>query len=282
MKHGIEWLNFPGRKGETWNPHGGCSKVSSGCKNCWALRQACRFQRLPQYKGTVRGGNWTGEVNRAPDTGPQMYAPIHWRKPRTIFPCSMSDFFHPGADEWRETYWHTIYDTPQHLYLILTKRPDRIPQCLPSFGKKEWPWPNVWLGASVENEDNKQRIYDLMKVSAAKRFLSMEPLLGPVDVSDCLQPPCKMCDGSASIPMSFPYDGGKACPRCFDHPPIDPEKIDWVIVGGESGPGARPMNPEWAMQILHQCRRIGVPFFMKQMSKRAPIPTALQIQEFPE
>jgi len=263
MKHGtaIEWTHLPGYRGETWNPHGGCTKVSAGCQNCFALRQAVRFQRLPQYEGTVKGGNWTGRVNIAPD--PQFYKPLGWRDPRAIFVCSMSDFFHPGADEWREWAWHTIYDTPHHLYLILTKRPERIPDCLPDFGKKEWPWPHVWLGASVENNDNRQRVEDLLKVRAAKRFLSLEPLLGPVDLSKWL---CKDAEGVSA------FTGEKVSFRCG---------IRQVIVGGESGPGARPMEAKWAESILRQCREAGVPFFMKQMAKKAPIPERLMVREFP-
>ena len=242
-KHKIGWLNFPGRKGETWNPWGGCSAVSPGCKNCWACRQANRFKtRLPQYEGVVRNGQWTRRVNRAP--GGAFYKPLDWRDPRAIFVCSMSDFFHEGANDWREHAWHIIYDTPQHLYLILTKRPERIPYCLPSFGKKEWPWPNVWLGASVENQEAAdKRIPKLLRVPAVKRFLSLEPLLGPVDL-----------ERSVKI-----YDSIEP-----DYPRVFPRYIRWVIVGGESGPGARHMKAEWVQSIRDQCQAADVPFFFKQ------------------
>lgn len=233
-KHGtaIEWTHIPGYKGETWNPHGGCTPVSEGCKNCWAVRQANRFKnRFRQYEGTVKDGKWTGVIGCA--TGDMFYKPLRWRAPRAIFPCSMGDFFHPGADDWRERYWHTIYDTPQHLYLILTKRPERIPQCLPSFGKKEWPWPNVWLGATVENDDQQWRIAELLKVPAAKHFVSIEPMLSRITV---------------------PYI----------------HALDWVICGGESGPGARLMDVAWARSIRDQCQAAGVPFFFKQWGEWMP------------
>jgi protein gp37 len=139
----------------------------------------------------------------------------------------MSDFFHPGADEWREHYWHTIYDTPQHLYLILTKRPERIPGCLPDFGKKEWPWPHVWLGTSVECVGEKRRLVELQRVPAALRWLSIEPLLEDL--------------GDLSL-----------------------AGISWVVCGGESGPGARPMHPDWARGVRDQCKAAAVPFFFKQ------------------
>lgn len=266
MKHGtgIEWTHLPGYKGETWNPWVGCSKVSAGCKNCYALRMANRLKRLPQYAGTVEDGDWTGRLGCVEE---HFRKPVHWRDPRAIFLGSMMDFFHPVADEsplsgryWREHIWHTIYDTPQHLYLILTKRPERIPDHLPSFGKKEWPWKNVWLGATVENNDNRQRIYDLLKVKATKRFLSLEPMLGPVDLTE-VKSPTRLIRRAH---LGFI------------------EGIHWVIVGGESGPGARPMEAEWARDIRDQCRAAGVPFFMKQMSKRAPIPKDLQVKEFPK
>lgn len=241
MKHGIEWLNFPGRRGETWNPWGGCSKVSEGCKNCWALRQTNRFKtRLPQYEGTVKDGKWTGRVNRTLGyDGEDFYRPTRWRKPRAIFACSMSDFFHEGADKWREFAWHQIYDTPQHLYLILTKRPERIPDCLPSFGKKEWPWKNVWLGATVENEDNLWRVEKLLNVEAAKRFLSLEPLLGNIYL--------RHLNYASWLKGRVP--------------------IDWVIAGGESGPGARPMHPDWARRIRDQCKAADIPYFFKQQGE---------------
>jgi protein gp37 len=281
VRHGtaIEWTHLPGYKGETWNPHGGCSKVSEGCRNCYALRQANRFKdRWPHYRHTIKNGNWTGHLNRISE--PRFYKPIHWRDPRAIFVSSMSDFFHEGADGWRETLWHTIYDTPQHLYLILTKRPERIPDCLPSFGKKEWPWPHVWLGATVENQEMAdKRVPELLRVPAAKRFLSLEPLLGPVSLS---QQWVDYLAGWDTEPEHDSYcDGSCRAGNCPVPVQIHTEKIDWVVCGGESGPGARPMDVEWAESILRQCRAHGVPFFMKQMAKRAPIPKHLMVREFP-
>lgn len=254
MRHGIEWLNFPGRRGETWNPWGGCSAAGPGCKNCWACRQANRFKdRHPKYAGTVKDGNWTGIVNRAsPD---EFFAPMHWRDPRTIFPCSMSDFFHPEADAWRKAALRVMYECPQHLFLIPTKRPERIGNNPPQ--SAAWPFPNVWLGASVEDADHLWRVEKLLNTPATKRFLSLEPLLGPIDCEPFLDP-FRGCD---RITKQCIKDG------LLNRDQADSLKqpaISWVIVGGESGPGARPMHPDWVRKIRDQCQAAGVPFFFKQ------------------
>jgi protein gp37 len=159
-------------------------------------------------------------------TSPSTFtAPLHWNEPQRIFTCSWSDFFIEEADPWRDDAWGIIAMTPQHTYQILTKRPERIPD--------EDYAPNVWLGVSVENARFYQRVERLQKLQAAVRFLSIEPLLGPM--------------------ADLPLDG-----------------IGWVIVGGESGPDFRPLNLEWVRQIRDRCTERGIPFFFKQHSALQP------------
>lgn len=218
LKSKIEWTEA------TWNPWRGCSKVSEGCANCYAERESKRFGR--DFSKVTKASEKT------------FRAPLSWEDPLKIFVCSASDFFHEGADEWREHCWHTIYDARQHTYLILTKRPERISECLPDFGKKEWPWPHVWLGVTAENQQMAdERIPKLLTVPAAKRFLSLEPLLESINLT-----------------------------RTVGFPP----SVSWIIAGGESGPDARPMHPNWVTFIRDQCVAAGVPFFFKQWGEWAP------------
>jgi len=151
--------------------------------------------------------------------------PLSWRSPRKIFTCSWSDWFHKDADQWRDEAWNVIRQCSRHTFQILTKRPERIASCLP----KDWPLNNVWLGVTVENQDNLHRVALLQNIPARVRFLSMEPLLGPVSLS-----------------------------------PAVLKGIHQIIVGGESGPHARPMNPAWVLDIQAQCQKANVPFFFKQ------------------
>lgn len=170
------------------------------------------------------------EIRRASDS--TFYAPLKWTEARMIFTCSISDFFIKEADDYRDEIWEVIRKTPQHTYQILTKRPERIQDCLP----EDWGahgWPNVWLGVSVETQAYDFRIAQLIDIPAQIHFLSCEPLLGPLTLD---------------FDPSYYWFGG----------------IDWVIVGGESGPKARPMKEDWALDILDQCRRTNTPFFFKQ------------------
>ncbi len=206
----IEWTEA------TWNPVTGCTKISPGCKHCYAERLAKRLQAMgvKKYANGFR-------VTLHPDV---LDIPLHWRKPRMIFVNSMSDLFH---DEVPLTFIQRVFGTMQrahwHTFQVLTKRAERLAHLAPHL-----PWPrNVWMGVSVENERYKYRIDLLRQVPAAVRFLSLEPLLGPL-------------------------------------PELDLRGIHWVIVGGESGPGARPMRPEWVTDIRDQCLAAGVPFFFKQ------------------
>lgn len=206
----IEWTEM------TWNPVTGCTKVSQGCKNCYAERLAKRLQAM----GVKRYANGF-QVTLHEDA---IEIPLLWKQPRLVFVNSMSDMFHEKIPlEFIQRVFDTMVRTPQHTYQILTKRSQRLAELASAL---PWP-PNIWMGVSVEDERVVHRIYDLQKVSAAVRFLSCEPLIGPLD--------------------DLPLDG-----------------IHWVIVGGESGPKARPMKAEWVDSIYYQCRYVGVPFFFKQ------------------
>ena len=241
-KHKIGWTHFPGYKGETWNPVTGCSSISPGCDHCYAERISKRF-----------GWPWGKpifHINR-------LCQPSHWKKPRAIFVCSMSDLFHEGitAEEINKV-WMQIFNNPRHLFLILTKRPKRMLEWTTKVAHAKW-WPveeiwpdNVWLGVTVENADYLNRIDILRDTPAAHKFVSFEPLLGAI-------------------------------------PDVDLTGIDWVICGGESGPGARPMKSQWPVLLLHSCFHARVPFFMKQMSEfdgadKHDIPPFLDVKQFPE
>lgn len=206
----IEWTE------NTWNPVTGCNKVSQGCKHCYAERMAKRLHAMGMER--YRNGF---QVTLHEDL---LDLPRQWRQPRVIFVNSMSDLFHENIPlEFIQRVFATMDACQQHTFQILTKRSQRLRELAPFL-----PWPsNVWMGVSVENRDVTSRVDDLRQVPAQVRFLSCEPLLGPLDG-------------------------------------LDLRGVNWVIVGGESGPGARPMKQEWVMSILQQCRETGVPFFFKQ------------------
>jgi len=236
----IEWTDA------TWNPWSGCTKVSPGCQKCYAERIVERrgrdFSQIVRSKSTFND-------------------PLRWKEPRMIFTCSMSDFFHEAADSWRPEAWEIIRRSPYHVFQVLTKRPERIADHLPKdcfqcgntendhpsivadvltngkflFHKFEgWPWPNVWLGTSVEMQlYADKRIHFLTEIPAEVHFLSCEPLLGPIDLESN---------------HSFP-------------------DIDWVITGGESDysePRLSPDLPLWFLSIRDQCEQAGVAYFHKQ------------------
>lgn len=228
----IEWTDA------VWNPVTGCTKVSSGCKHCYAEGMAKRF--------------WGGEreftdVRCHPE---RLEQPLRWRKPRRVFVNSMSDLFHDDVpfDFIACVFW-TVAASPQHTYQVLTKRPARMLE----FFRREaqqygapWPINNIMLGVSVEDQKTAdERIPILLQAPAALRFVSVEPMLGPVDL--------RRLD---------PWDDFHT--DALDTP--DPScKIGWVICGCESGPRARPMRPDWARSLRDQCAEAGVPFFLKQM-----------------
>jgi protein gp37 len=217
----IEWTEA------TWNPLAGCTVISPGCTNCYAMRLAARLAAMGQekYAGTTRrsGGRsvWTGQINLAPDA---LGLPRSWRTGRMVFVNSMSDLFHPEAPEaFIQQVFRVMEECRQHTFQILTKRAERLAELAPRL-----PWPkNLWMGVSVETSEYLWRGDYLRRVPAGVRFLSLEPLLGPLE--------------------DLKLDG-----------------IHWVIVGGESGPGARPMNIQWVRAIRDQCVAAGVPLFFKQ------------------
>lgn len=265
----IEWTDA------TWNPIRGCSRVSDGCRHCYAEGQAARIILMDRGRGVAegdgaydgllaKGGQWNGKIKVVVDA---MEQPLRWSKPRFIFVTSMSDLFHENVPaDVIDRVFAIMALAPQHTFQILTKRPERMIEYMQGlqaaaddwapktvdgvftptnvlnirylhrkmgatgFPRVAWPLPNVWIGVSVENQEAAdERIPLLLKVPAAVRWLSMEPLLGPVDVRAWL--------GTG---------------------------IDWVVAGGESGPQARPMHPQWPREIRDQCAAANVPFLMKQ------------------
>jgi protein gp37 len=206
----IEWTEM------TWNPVTGCSKTSSGCKHCYAERMAKRLHAM----GSERYANGF-RLTLHPDLAD---APRTWKKPRLVFVNSMSDLFHEAVPtEFIKQIFETMVDCPQHTFQILTKRSERLREL-----SGVLPWPsNVWMGVSVEDSRVIKRVVDLQAVPAQIRFLSCEPLIGPLE--------------------ALPLEG-----------------IHWVIVGGESGPGARTMRPGWVESIHEQCRKANSAFFFKQ------------------
>lgn len=249
----IEWTD------ETWNPTTGCAKVSAGCKNCYAEVMSKRLAGMGQekYQGIMTdGGRFNGRVRTHDD---ELSRPYTWKKPRKVFVNSMSDLFHEDVPfTFIYKVFMTMERTPQHTYQILTKRPERMLEFLKDYAQIVDAVPNVWLGTSVENQDAaNERIPHLLKCPAAVRFLSCEPLVGQVDLKPYLwlgtnDNWCGEC-GSGGRYMISPCD--HFC---------NFKKIHWVIAGGESGPGARPMHPLWARILRDQCAEAGIPFFFKQ------------------
>lgn len=289
MPTDIEWTatrNADGTvtKGETWNPVRGCAIVSPGCKNCYAMRQAHRFSgKGKPYEGLTqkgaRGGVWTGEAREVPEA---LRIPLGWKTPRKVFVNSMSDLFHEDVSvEFLDNVFAVMAMCPQHTFQILTKRPERMLEYLRQIQDDErdkhrwegaaaeitnspcasgiiadsdWPLRNVWLGVSVEDQKRAdERIPHLLETPAAVRWLSIEPLLGPV-----ILPMAKIMVG---FPRHIDTEGNAHGA---------PLMLHWVVVGGESGPGARPMHPAWARDLRDQCRAAGVPYFFKQWGAWAP------------
>ena len=216
----IEWTEA------TWNPVRGCSRISEGCRYCYAERMAARFAGPGHpFHGFARmtsgGPRWTGKVSLIEDS---LELPLHWRQPRRIFVNSMSDLFHESLPvEAIERVFEVMQAANWHEFQVLTKRSGRLLELAPHL-----PWPSqVWMGVSVENDEHRYRIDDLRQVDAKVRFLSLEPLIGPL-------------------------------------PNLDLNGIGWVIVGGESGPGCRSISADWVLDIRDQCIRARVPFFFKQ------------------
>lgn len=276
----IEWTDA------TWNPMVGCTKVSPGCDHCYAIRTAHRMQANPNpkvsgaYAGTEVGGEWTGRINLLAD---RLDQPLRWRKPRRIFVNAQSDLFHDQVpDEFIARVWAAMALAPQHTFQVLTKRHGRMrsllaaPDFHASVSRKVrghvtlrpldghgdeaqlWPLPNVHLGVSVEDQQRADlRIPALLDTPAAVRWLSCEPLLRSVDLGAWTKPHEPWCGTDPNPPWC-------ACGRDADG------YLDWVVVGGESGPGARPMHPDWARSLRDQCVAAGVPFHFKQWGEYRP------------
>ena len=268
----------------TWNPVTGCTKCSPGCENCYA-------EKLALGKLAGRGGYPVNEPFR-PGTvhADKMDAPLHWKKPQKIFVCSMGDLFHedvpfPIIDEVIER----IKLTPHHTYQILTKRPKRAWNYLDSTNARYFP-SNTWLGVTVCNQaEADEKIPVLLQIPATVRFVSVEPMLGEINLGKTEGLPVYWegtteKDGLMPMRCGFSrriigYTERKGWVRHSGN--IHPY-LDWVICGGETGANARPMNPDWARALRDQCKECGVPFFFKQMTKKQPIPDDLLIWEFPK
>jgi protein gp37 len=251
----IEWCE------KSWNPITGCSPISEGCQNCYAQRMANRL------KG--RYGYPEDEPFRVTFHPERLEEPLHWKKPSRIFVCSMGDLFHPSVTlEMKGRVLNIFHKANWHNYLILTKRPERMDHfqyCCGGLNAS-----HIWLGVSVENQRTAdERIPILLQIPAAKRFVSVEPMLEPLDIKWAIS------KNRLDIGAGF-LERGMFSPGMETLRPLD-----WVICGGETGPRARPINPDWARSLRDQCQAAGVPFFFKQMSKKEPIPKDLMIRQFP-
>lgn len=287
----IEWTHVPGYRGATWNPVTGCSRVSDGCVNCYAEELATgRLKGSPGYPGLP----WTkanAEVNVIEHLD-RLDQPLRQKAPRAYFVNSMSDLFHENvSDEFLDHAFAAMALTPRHLYMILTKRPermrdyttglaDRIPAIIAGFyvghppraamqpltsdlaRSIRWPLPNVWLGVSAERQrELDQRLPLLLATPAAVRFVSAEPLLGPLDFENITVARAGGPEQWNALDRVEAADAEPGSPRTV---------LDWVIIGGESGPKRRPMELEWLYEIVRQCRRAETPVFVKQDSAHRP------------
>ena len=280
---GIAWCDA------TVNFWQGCHKLSAGCSHCYMFSEKTRYGQNPNI------------VVRSSDT--TFNAPLKWAKNREkyahinrVFVNSWSDFFIEESDPWRAEAWEIMRKTPNLVYILCTKRPERIRQSLPS----DWEqgYPNVWLLTSTENQEAADlRIPILLSIPAVVHGISAEPLLGPIDLKDWIAP--MRCLGCGYVG----FEDDDECPSCgasreYEYGPIefeagisgsDKKRLGWAIVGGESGPHARPMDPAWARSLRDQCKETGVSFFMKQGSAANwkdfknfdALPEDLQIREFP-
>jgi protein gp37 len=284
----IEWTDV------TWNPVTGCTKISPGCEHCYAERMSKRLKGRYGYPADE-----PFRVTLHPD---KLEEPLHWRKPKRVFVCSMGDLFHEDVpDRFIEAVFGIISLCGQHVFQVLTKRPERA---LEWFGRSmvgvcqaelcvngalrstayirdtsavngtptadhrdEWPLPNVWLGVTAEDQQRaNERIPTLLQIPAAGRFVSIEPMLGAIHlmgVSGSDGACWNTLRGHKFLPQERVVGqiGGMAL---TDYPCVPTAKLDWVILGGESGPGARPMHPDWARKVRDDCQAAGVPFYFKQ------------------
>lgn len=268
----IEWTHgLEGRAGRTWNPTTGCDKISPGCDRCYALTMAGRLKAMGQAKYQNDGDPRTSGPGFALTVHPDALGlPLRWRKPSLVFVNSMSDLFHARVPaEFSEQVWAVMAMADRHVFQVLTKRPERMrrflqddcrcgrghapgvhlrsgmdwagtphsPTYVPGvvghevYHRRDWPLPNVWCGTSIESDEYTRRAIELRATPAAIRFLSLEPLLGPL-------------------------------------PSLSTEGIDWTVIGGESGPGARPVDLGWVRDLIARCRSTGTAVFVKQLGSR--------------
>jgi protein gp37 len=248
----IEWADA------TWNPWQGCTPVSEGCENCY------------MYAAKRRYGQDPTKIARSSDKTFNM--PLSLPAGQRVFVCSWSDFLHERVpDAWRIEALRIMVERDDLTFMILTKRARRAGW----LAKWAGVCPNVWIGVTTENQRRAdERIPALLRTPAALRFVSVEPMLDRMDLGRYLGVVHE------DIAETMNPDGGAAQGAFFHNPWM--EGIDWVIVGGETGPKARPMDPDWARAVRDQCKEAGVPFFFKQMAERAPIPEDLMVREFPK
>lgn len=248
----IEWCD------KTWNPVSGCTRVSEGCRHCWAERMS---KRLAGRAGYPEDGF---KVTLHPD---KLDEPLRWKKPARIFVCSMGDLFHEDVpDEFILSVFETIARAEQHTFMILTKRPDRMLDFM-EYTPPPIDYSHLLLGASIENQPTAdKRIGDLLGIRRfyplIKLFVSYEPALGPVDFTKIRYTNKTHLD----VLRGWEYYSAADVRINKDHP-----KLDWVIMGGESGPGARPLHPDWPRTVRDQCQAAGVPFFFKQWGEWAVV-----------
>lgn len=234
-KSKIEWTEA------TWNPVTGCTPISEGCEHCYAKRMATRLRG--------RSGYPEDEPFKVTFHPEKLWEPYHWRKPRKIFVCSMGDLFHEDIPWWNlNKVFAVVEASPWHRFMVLTKRPQRMrgyfDYLRTIWRVREWPASNLWLGVTAENQQRAdERIPVLLEIPAVRRFVSIEPMLGPVDLR-----------------RAFGTEGPRQTYI---------EQLDWVICGGETGPGARPLHPDWGRSLRDQCQAAGVPFFFKSWGEWA-------------
>ncbi|GAB6125051.1 phage Gp37/Gp68 family protein [Humidesulfovibrio idahonensis] len=267
---------------KSWNPVIGCTKCSPACDNCYAERlHTQRHQAL-------LAGKKMPDCYRRPFDMPcfvtaRINEPLHWRKPQRIFVGNMGDLFHENfAFEWLDFIFGTMAACQQHTFMLLTKRPERMAAYIqdlsgrygpvwphPLTGKRKpcFPLPNVWLGTTIWDQASADRAVPiLLSTPAAKRFVSVEPMLGPVSLAKAY----RYLGGDWLYPLQ-PQSAREKIQA--DGPPSDPQgwpSLDWVICGGETGPGARPMHPDWPCKLRDDCEAAGVPFFFKQWGEWGP------------
>lgn len=296
-KSKIEWTDV------TWNPIRGCSIVSKGCTNCYAMKQAHRSSgKGGAYEGLTKltngGPVWTGKIKLVHEL---LDRPLHWKKPRRVFVNSMSDLFHEDVpDEFIASVFAVMRDARSHTFQILTKRPNRafdllndpefyeyveerssvhetetmfsIYKKMEQFVPPKPPYPNVWLGVSIEDQQTAdERIPLLLQTPAAVRWISAEPLLGPIDLTNIQLPeePADQILKTINAPsvldvLNKTVVGNIGLEHNIKH------GVAWVVTGGESGPGARPSHPDWFQSLRDQCVAADIPFFFKQWGEWVP------------